>query len=113
MWCDENWVYLCSWFSNNPILNSIFSVDGRGIGNNSEFQKVLGYFYDPMSDTLSTVPIKPLEGKFTKRNVLSVISTLYDPLGFTNPVVITGKLFLRTHMGIKSWLGYWIGYGTS
>ena len=32
---------------------------------------------------------------FTRRGVLSVVNSLYDPLGFVAPVTIQGKLFLR------------------
>ena len=34
-------------------------------------------------------------GKFTKRKVLSLISSLFDPLGWLSPLIIRGRIFLQ------------------
>lgn len=38
---------------------------------------------------------------FTRRGVLSVINSLFDPIGFTAPVTVVGKVFLRDAMTTK------------
>ena len=35
-------------------------------------------------------------GKFTKQKVLSLISSLFGPLGWLNPLSIRGRIFLPT-----------------
>ena len=41
---------------------------------------------------------------YTKRGVLSVVNSIYDPLGFVAPVTIQGKLFLRNAIaGSSDW----------
>lgn len=57
-------------------------------------QQTLGLSWNTNSDTLfinSEVPERP----FTKRGVLATINSIYDPLGFVAPVVLTGKLIQR------------------
>lgn len=40
-------------------------------------------------------PVVPRQHKNSKRNVLSKISQVYDPLGLVGPVLITGKLIMQ------------------
>ena len=58
---------------------------------------VLGLDYDQGSDTLS-VKVKfedtGLDG-ITKRKALSVVSSVFDPLGFLSPWVLTGRLICQ------------------
>ena len=46
----------------------------------------------------SPTDVKP----FTRRGVLSVVNSLFDPLGFVAPETIQGKLFLREFLSITT-----------
>jgi hypothetical protein len=47
-------------------------------------------------DTDSSEVNLQLDNKpFTRRGILSIINSIYDPLGFIAPAVITGKILLR------------------
>ena len=57
-------------------------------------QRSLGVLWDISADSFTfkaNVGAKP----FTRRGVLSVVNSLYDPLGLAAPVVVKGKLLLR------------------
>lgn len=57
-------------------------------------QRSLGLQWDLKADTF--VFQVPDEGKpFTRRGLLSMVNSLYDPLGFIAPVIIQGKALLR------------------
>ena len=58
-------------------------------------QQSLGVFWDVGSDTF-TFRVTSREKPFTRQGVLSVTHSLYDPLGLAAPVVIKGKLLLRS-----------------
>ena len=55
---------------------------------------MLGYRYNIKKDSLSLEPFS-LDEATTKRQVLSQISKLYDPLNFTLPVAIRGRVLMR------------------
>ncbi|XP_033124807.1 uncharacterized protein LOC117123090, partial [Anneissia japonica] len=60
-------------------------------------QRTLGVHWDLESDTLTfhvSLPNKP----FSRRGVLSVSSSIFDPLGLVAPVTIEGKIMLRELM---------------
>ncbi|XP_071991443.1 uncharacterized protein [Engystomops pustulosus] len=57
-------------------------------------QRSLGLLWDLKFDTF-TFQISGEEKPFTRRGVLSTISSLYDPLGFVAPILIQGKAILR------------------
>ena len=57
-------------------------------------QRTLGVQWDLEKDVLTfsvNLPNKP----FTRRGVLSVVNSIYDPLGLAAPVVLVGKLLLQ------------------
>ena len=57
-------------------------------------QRSLGVMWNLQEDTLTfqiSLPDKP----FTRRGVLSVINSIYDPLGLAIPVTLPGRLLLR------------------
>ncbi|XP_075706846.1 uncharacterized protein LOC142741353 [Rhinoderma darwinii] len=56
----------------------------------------LGLLWDLKADTF-TFQASREEKPFTRRGVLSAISSLYDPLGFAAPVTIEGKAMLRDY----------------
>ncbi len=59
--------------------------------------------WDLQRDTFTfqiTIPERP----YTRRAVLAVVNSIYDPLGFVTPVTLQGRLLLRelTEMGNKA-----------
>ncbi|XP_062610110.1 uncharacterized protein LOC134271902 [Saccostrea cucullata] len=60
-------------------------------------QRSLGVSWDIESDNI-VFRVSTDQRPFTRRGVLSVINSLYDPLGFTAPVTLQGKLLLREMM---------------
>ncbi|KAK3721602.1 hypothetical protein QZH41_000137 [Actinostola sp. cb2023] len=65
-------------------------------------QRSLGVCWDLEKDTF-TFSVTLQDKPFTRRGVLSVINSVYDPLGLAAPVILRGKLLLRqlTVMGNK------------
>jgi len=63
-------------------------------GNESVI-KALGVFWNSTTDKLNfCVPLQQ-DTEFTKRNVLRVIASIYDPLGLLSPITIQCKMFLQ------------------
>ena len=57
--------------------------------------KVLGVKWNILDDTLYfDVSCKP-EAKVTRRHMLSMIASMYDPLGLVGPMILTGKLLFQ------------------
>ena len=56
--------------------------------------KVLGVQWDVEDDKLS-FSHKDVEGPPTRRNILSIVSSLYDPLGMVAPFTLKAKLILQ------------------
>ena len=57
-------------------------------------QRTLGVAWNTRNDTFTmnvTLPERP----FTKRGVIAVINTIYDPIGIVSPVTLTGRLIQR------------------
>lgn len=57
--------------------------------------------WDIASDSF-TFKLSEEKKPFTKRGMLSIINSLYDPLGLAAPVVIRGKMLLRSMMETSS-----------
>ena len=34
--------------------------------------------------------------RYTKRKILSLVSSIYDPLGWVSPLTVRGKMFMKT-----------------
>ncbi|XP_043257967.1 uncharacterized protein LOC122400510 [Colletes gigas] len=60
-----------------------------------ESQKVLGVTWNPSEDTFRFRIDFCLPAKGTKRNILSIVSKIFDPLGWASPVIIVAKLMLQ------------------
>lgn len=79
-------------FDSNDLASNLKNLD---IGSDElPMRRVLGLLWDTSADTmkfqLSSEP-KP----YTRRGVLSMINSVFDPIGFAAPVVIQIKLLLR------------------
>lgn len=57
--------------------------------------KVLGLSWSPTHDAFQFLIAPPSTARPTKRLVLSLISRLYDPLGWASPVVIKAKILMQ------------------
>lgn len=58
--------------------------------------KTLGIKWNALTDTFSyAFPIQPNKGKVSKRKVLSVVASLYDPIGWITPIVMRAKLLMQ------------------
>ena len=66
----------------------------------SVIQNALGVTWDCTSDEFvirASVEDKP----FTKRGILSLTNSLYDPIGFISPVILEGRLFQREVLSVR------------
>ncbi|XP_075530085.1 uncharacterized protein LOC142563417 [Dermacentor variabilis] len=88
--------------SNCPTVLEAFPEEDRAndlkdldLSNGSQpIQRSLGVSWNLKKDVFTfTTPFQ--EKPFTRRGVLSVVNSLYDPLGFVAPVIVQGKSLLR------------------
>eukprot|EP00794_Sanderia_malayensis_P003872 gene3872-4415_t len=57
-------------------------------------QRSLGISWN-LKDDKFLVTVSPNDKKFTRRGLLPVVNSLYDPLGFAAPVTLKGRLLMR------------------
>ncbi|GFU46779.1 integrase catalytic domain-containing protein [Trichonephila clavipes] len=89
---------LHKWSSNSPeLLNSSFSSDVKHSFSTviDLSVKTLGISWKPFEDCFVFKVFVSAKHIYTKREVLSVIAKLYDPLGFLGPVIAKAKVFLQ------------------
>ncbi|XP_062542508.1 uncharacterized protein LOC134210476 [Armigeres subalbatus] len=99
----EGGFHLHKWASNNPALleripegdrDELVSIDDEG---SKEIIKSLGLMWNPILDALQFISIRTVcETSTTKRQILSLISRMFDPLGLVAPVIVIGKLLLKS-----------------
>ena len=85
---------LRGWISNSQKFNNTYQV------NEPSLQMVLGISWNVISDCIAMVVSKKSlnelsSWKATKRNFLSALVTIFDPLGLIAPLVLQGKLLLQ------------------
>ena len=66
----------------------------------TEGLRTLGLMWDPLEDVFM-IKVEIAEKKFTKRNVLATINSVYDPLGIVSPVTLAGRLIQRLVLPTK------------
>ena len=67
------------------------------------FQRSLGICWNLKDDTF-LVKVPSREKTFTRRGLLSIVNSIYDPLGFVAPVTLQGRLLIRElSAGTSSW----------
>ena len=49
--------------------------------------------------------IQEASWRYTKRKILSLVSSIYDPLGWVSPLTVRGKMFMQTLWKEKIGLG--------
>ena len=85
---------LRQWCTKSPLLQN--EVQKHNISTQSSTVSILGLYWDTHADTIS-FPIQNFDSmgtQSTKRKVLSMASTLYDPLGMLSPVTLVARLFI-------------------
>lgn len=66
-------------------------------------QRSLGLCWDISTDTF-TFKVAVTDKPYTRRGVLSVVNSIFDPLGFAAPVTVRGRLLLRElSSGVQDW----------
>ncbi|GFW68974.1 uncharacterized protein TNCV_2918721 [Trichonephila clavipes] len=97
---------LHKWCSNTPeILNSIpkeeQSWDFHCQSSDQKTIKTLGIIWSPQFDYFSFKTVVNCRESYTKREVLSIIARLFDPLGFLGPIITKAKLILEKFWVLK------------
>ena len=85
---------LQEWVSNNEYLNFLYQLAVPIT------QNVLGISWNPYTDNMNIVVGEKLihenSWRYTKCKVLSLVSSVFDPLGWVSPLTVHGKIFLQT-----------------
>lgn len=93
---------LHKWCSNHPQLLEITGISESYNFNQVGETKALGLKWNPQSDTFEFDLVVKNQNTFTKREVLSTIARIFDPLGLIGPIVTTAKIFMQGLWGLQS-----------
>lgn len=95
---------LRSWNSNSNDLKQIFINDNSASDHGLDAEKILGYLYDVNLDVIKISNSSVKSQVSSKRNILSELSSIFDPLGLCLPVTVRGKFLMKVLWGKKlSW----------
>ncbi|KAL6734085.1 hypothetical protein Aduo_004665 [Ancylostoma duodenale] len=83
---------LREYVSNSEFVNKNIPVEDRQTGGRI---RMLGLNYDTVNDRFSVSARFPREQNLTKREIVSQINSLYDPLGKAGPLVVKLKDIMR------------------
>lgn len=106
--CAKGGFRLNKWISNNRTLLSAIHEENRAKGVNQldfnrdqlPMKRALGVQWNVESDTFNfSTEIKP--HSVTRRGILPIVSSLYDPLGFVAPVILPAKQILQQLYKLK------------
>lgn len=92
---------LRKWSSNNVHTLSNVPTDLLELSKDvnfdeTEFRKTLGIFWSQSKDAFFfSITVPTGTGKFTKRQILSLIARLYDPLGWVSPCTMLAKQIMQ------------------
>ena len=95
---EEGGFQLHKWHSNIPEVEAPLSASGNALASTVRpaYAKILGVPWNKTEDRLEIGFMKPLkeanDNRLTKRKMLSAINGIFDLLGISAPVVITGKV---------------------
>ena len=83
-----------SWKSSYAPLNDLAAE--HGVQHTNPSPKVIGLVWDPLIYPLTFPPYQHAQLEMmTKREAVSAIAKIYDPLGILGPVVVCAKIFLQ------------------
>ena len=91
---------LTKWISNDiDFLNAVpekeQSVRSIGDGDTFPTERALGVTWDVQNDTFN-FRIKPKALADTRRKVVSLTASIFDPFGFAAPYAVKAKIFLQS-----------------
>lgn len=87
---------LSKWFSNSPEVTASEGTVKPITISDSDSTKALGISWTPSEDALKfKIDTFVMVLRATKKNILSLTSKLFDPLGLLSPIVIRGKIPLQ------------------
>ena len=85
---------LQEWVSNDEHFNPLYQLAVPVT------QNVLGISWNPNTDNMNIVVgaklVQEDSWRYTKRKVLSLVSSIYDPLGWVSLLTVRGKMFIQT-----------------
>ena len=91
---------LRKWDSNNKTVKRLICNDNSKFMKDNEIRKVLGVNWNISHDKLeleiSDLAKLALQLPATKRNILKITATFYDPLGLVSPIVPHSKLIYQS-----------------
>jgi hypothetical protein len=100
---------LHKWCANHATLLEDIPERLRESGPSCEFKgyegiRTLGLVWHPSQDTFKyEINIKPCQELVTKRVVLSIISSIFDPTGLLGPVILRHKIAMQQLWLQVSW----------
>ncbi|XP_076626755.1 uncharacterized protein LOC143344514 [Colletes latitarsis] len=91
---------LCKWASNDSRLLSDIDEANHGLAVSKSLQvdeniSVLGLTWNPVTDQFQFHALTPGNQITTKREMLSSIAKLFDPMGWVAPFVVLAKILLQ------------------
>ncbi|XP_074031706.1 uncharacterized protein [Leptinotarsa decemlineata] len=101
---------ICNWITNHEKISqsidvSLLASGGKNMEKNGEFvlERILGVFWNPHDDTFSfQTKFQKIDSDIlehlrrpTKREILKVLMSIFDPLGFLANFLIQGKILLQ------------------
>ncbi|XP_037049650.1 uncharacterized protein LOC119083940 [Bradysia coprophila] len=98
---------LRKWLSNSQDVLESIPVEDRADSSDlveimEESVKTLGVFWNPKSDCFEfKISSFSSSEQLTKRQLLSEISKLFDPIGWLSPVTIVAKTFMQSLWSLK------------
>ena len=97
--CRRGGVHLHKFVSNSQeLMASIASSERAAVKDldleNGHMERTLGVQWSLGSDTL-TFSVSPQECPPTRRGILAMVASVYDPLGFVAPFILVGKRILQ------------------
>ncbi|KAK7899128.1 hypothetical protein WMY93_019981 [Mugilogobius chulae] len=100
--CSDGGFRLTKWLSNRPAVMNAVPLFQRATSmeqlnmelDSVSVERVLGLEWSIKSDTFR-FNVKLKDQPITRRGMLSIIASIYDPLGMLSPVILTAKKILR------------------
>ena len=95
----EGQLHLRKWRTNVENLRHIFNTENQDETNLLTPSKILGVMWDETRDVLiydfDDIISEAIQLSPTKRNILRILAMFYDPLGVTQPVIMSLKILFQ------------------
>ena len=100
---EDGGFHLRDWCSNVQNVTEFVDVQDSNVNSCQPF-KVLGYVHNPASETFSVKNYELDVKANTRREILSGVSSIFDPCGIILPCTTLGKMIMRGITNLKlSW----------